>query len=285
MLTTVPLLSFAMSLKLQQHDIDRWDEEGVLVLRNFFDTDQVDAVNDAVDKLWQDRGALVPKIVIDTHIQSVRSFRQLLKYASLETRRHPYKINDLYLENPAIRAMSLNSSLCEHLTELLGGTPMAFNSLNFEHGSQQNNHRDTLFMPSRLPNKMLGSWIALEEVSTVNGPIHYYPGSHKIPPFRFSNGKQNAVAAELHEFDAYMSAAIRERSIEPVAFEAGAGDVLIWHAELLHGGAAIVNKHSTRKSLVTHYYRKQDYWHRFWQIRREHGKGYFLKRSHQAVRI
>jgi ectoine hydroxylase-related dioxygenase (phytanoyl-CoA dioxygenase family) len=32
------------------------------------------------------------------------------------------------------------------------------------------------------------------------------------------------------------------------------GDVLIWHANLIHGGAPIRNKALTRKSMVVHYY-------------------------------
>ena len=36
-------------------------------------------------------------------------------------------------------------------------------------------------------------------------------------------------------------------------FEANKGDLLIWHADLLHGGAKIENPSRTRKSLVTHF--------------------------------
>jgi ectoine hydroxylase-related dioxygenase (phytanoyl-CoA dioxygenase family) len=32
------------------------------------------------------------------------------------------------------------------------------------------------------------------------------------------------------------------------------GDVLIWHANLVHGGAPILNPALTRKSMVVHYY-------------------------------
>jgi ectoine hydroxylase-related dioxygenase (phytanoyl-CoA dioxygenase family) len=37
-------------------------------------------------------------------------------------------------------------------------------------------------------------------------------------------------------------------------FLAKKGDVLIWHANLVHGGAPILNKSLTRKSMVVHYY-------------------------------
>jgi phytanoyl-CoA hydroxylase len=263
--------------------LNSWDQDGVLILRNLFCADSISEINATVDKLWQDKEFLLPKIVIDTHIQSGQSFRQLLKYTSLESRQYPYKLNAIYLEEPSVRDMILNEALCQHLAALLDGTPMVFNSLNFEYGSQQHNHRDTLFMPPRVANKMVVSWIALEDVSLDNGPVRYYPGSHKIAPFRFSNGKQNAVQSELHEFDAYMKQAMLEREIKPAAFEANAGDVLTWHSELLHGGSAILDRQATRKSLVTHYYRKQDYRHRFWQIKKQHADGCYLKWSHQSI--
>ncbi len=275
----------APSTNCLSEELSCWDQDGVLVLRNFFDSARVNEVNEAIDTLWCDRKTLSSKIVIDTHLQSSRSFRQLLKYTSLESRQHPYKINDLYLEIPVIRNLILNELLCQYLSVLLDGSPMAFNTLNFEHGSQQNDHRDSLFMPPRVPNKLAVSWIALEDVTADNGPLRYYPGSHKIPPFKFSNGRQNDVKAELELFDTYMKEAINERAIKPVSFEAKAGDVLIWHSELLHGGEPIVNKGSSRKSLVTHYYRKKDYLHRFWQIKKHHSDGYFFKRPHQEVQI
>jgi len=28
---------------------------------------------------------------------------------------------------------------------------------------------------------LLGAWISLEDMTDDNGPLHYYPGSHKLP--------------------------------------------------------------------------------------------------------
>jgi len=59
-----------------------------------------------------------------------------------------------------------------------------------------------------------------------------------------------------------------------------AGDVLIWHEELVHGGSPIIDMTRTRMSLVTHY----------WGYscipvgsRLTHGDGWFLLREQQAV--
>jgi ectoine hydroxylase len=44
--------------------------------------------------------------------------------------------------------------------------------------------------------------------------------------------------------------------IEPREFLPRKGDVLIWHANLLHGGRAIAAPGATRRSLVAHYFAK-----------------------------
>jgi hypothetical protein len=47
-----------------------------------------------------------------------------------------------------------------------------------------------------------------------------------------------------------------EHNLEKKTFLARKGDILIWHANLLHGGEPITKEGSTRKSMVFHYYTK-----------------------------
>ena len=44
------------------------------------------------------------------------------------------------------------------------------------------------------------------------------------------------------------------RDCDASEFHAGLGDVLIWHSDLVHGGAALLDRGSTRWSQVTHYF-------------------------------
>ena len=34
---------------------------------------------------------------------------------------------------------------------------------------------------------MCGVWVALEDIDANNGPLHYYPGSHKLPIFELND--------------------------------------------------------------------------------------------------
>ena len=258
-----------------------WKEDGYIVIRNFFNPTDVDHINHLVDHLWVTRTSDSNKLIIDTHLNTDQHQRMLFRNVTKEVRASPYKLNDLYLEHEEIRNVVLNMELTRIIGLLLKGTPLVINTLNFEFGSQQDDHVDTFYMPPKKTNCMLATWIALESITLESGPIRYYPKSHRIPPFLFSNGKTNAVSSELPEFYSYIQKEMQERNIKAETFTAEAGDLFIWHAQLLHGGTPITDPNKTRKSLVTHYFRKAEYRHLFWRLKKAHKNGYYYKRPHQ----
>lgn len=236
-----------------------WDDNGFVLLKGFFSSEQIDQVNGLVDNLWKTRKKLGPEYVIDIFVESEKERRVYFCDAPKDARHAPYKLNDLFLSSDQIRHTVAGKALEPILTEVLDGFPLICNTLSFEFGSQQEYHFDTFYMPSPTPNKMVASWIALEDATLENGPLSYYPGSHKIPPYLFSNGRTIAIPEEMDDFRAYMKKEIEERGLEPETLLAEKGDVLVWHSQLFHGGSPIKDKSKTRKSLVTHYFTKEDF--------------------------
>jgi ectoine hydroxylase-related dioxygenase (phytanoyl-CoA dioxygenase family) len=55
-------------------------------------------------------------------------------------------------------------------------------------------------------------------------------------------------------YEDYLETEIKKRGAKPEVFLARKGDVLIWHANLLHGGMPVLNPKLTRKSMVAHYF-------------------------------
>ena len=261
----------------------KWQTDGFVILRNCLPETQVSAVNALVDRLWRERRRLPLPVTIDINLESGSQQRVLLRNTTDEVRLEPYKINDLYLEFDEVRAASLNPGLTRVLSLLLAGAPMVCNTLNFEYGSQQTDHVDSFYMPSRKKNCMLASWIALDDVTEGNGPVRLYPGSHLIPPYRFSNGGIRAIGSEMPACQQYLKKQVHEREIREERFLAEPGDVLIWHSQLLHGGTPIVDSSMRRRSLVTHYFRQRDYRHHLWRVRKHNAGGYYYNRRHQAV--
>lgn len=246
-----------MTLSEQQRQ--DWDNDGYLLLKGFYSAERIGQINALIDRLWKQRRSLGPEYVIDIFVESPDERRVYFADAPKNARQKPYKLNDLYLSQSDVRDLIVGQELAPILQELLQGTPMVCNTLNFEFGSQQDYHFDTFYMPSPTPNKMVASWIALEDTTMDNGPLSYYPGSHKIPPYHFSSGSTIIVNDEMPKFRDYVYGEIKERGLKPATLLANKGDVLIWHSQLFHGGSKIVDPTMTRKSLVTHYFTNEDF--------------------------
>jgi phytanoyl-CoA hydroxylase len=257
-----------------------WDANGFVVLPGHFSRQQIDAVNGHIDQLWQESRTRRRETVVDIFIGTPREKRTRLSDAPLEARLTPHKLNDLYLESDVIRQVVLEERLASVLEEVLEGPPLACNSLNLEFGSQQRDHTDSLYMTAPVGLYLAASWIALEDGSPDSGPLRYYAGSHKIPPFLFSTGAISAVDAEMPRYYEYMLRELERRGIKAETFVPTVGDVFIWHSQLYHGGEPIKNASLTRRSLVTHYWRAQD-------VPRRHGAvgphRYYFRRPPQRV--
>ena len=69
-------------------------------------------------------------------------------------------------------------------------------------------------------------------------------------------GRTKVTNGDYQEYGKILETTLRmceERGLETKTFMAKKGDVLIWHADLMHGGAPIQDLERTRKSLVAHF--------------------------------
>jgi ectoine hydroxylase-related dioxygenase (phytanoyl-CoA dioxygenase family) len=103
--------------------------------------------------------------------------------------------------------------------------------------------------------KLAASWLALEDIKPGTGELEYYVGSHRAPDFLFA-GEHKWLEAAPHEHDKFLASLHEDASkygFQKSSFLGDEGDVLIWHADLAHGGGVITKPDSTRQSLVTHF--------------------------------
>jgi ectoine hydroxylase-related dioxygenase (phytanoyl-CoA dioxygenase family) len=242
---------------LDAEQVRHFQEQGYLVLPGFLDAAAVAGVNAAVERAWSDRSIYNP-LTISAFTNSASYTETYLRNVDRSARQHNYKINHLYLYDPFVRELLLGDAVQEVAAQLLEGTPLLFNSLNMEWGSEQRFHFDTFYMPPPVPGRLVVFWFALEDVRPGAGALQYYPRSHLVPPYRFSHGAIWALPDEMDAFDRYVDAEIRERGLEPVSFLPRQGDVFVWHAQLYHGGSRIEDRRLTRRSLVAHFWRVED---------------------------
>jgi ectoine hydroxylase-related dioxygenase (phytanoyl-CoA dioxygenase family) len=266
-----------VQLKYDATLVQKWQDDGYVVLPQFYSEADTDAAKAAVAHAWTDRPSRVVVDDLDTD--------QRMKIGDVgeEARhRHRFKVNDLFLEYESIRWLALNARITPILKALLADTPVLCNSLNFLQGSAQGDHVDALYMTPRSQGHLIAIWVALEDCHLDAGPLRYYPGSHKIEQYVFSTGSNHFVPEEMPLWSRYMEGEVRRLGLTAQTFAARRGDVFIWSAHLLHGGSPIESPGKSRNSMVFHYFSEHDCRAIGSRIVPKAG-GYWMHRMHQPV--
>ena len=270
---------------LTNEQISFFHDNGYLILKGVLSPADVAEFKQRVDAFWAQKSNLAELKIdcLDGPLCTPASNRYYFSEIDEAARQHSYKLNDAHLSDRVVARLSTHRRVIDAISDLLSATPLVCNSLIFERGSQQPAHFDTFYMPSKTPNMMCASWIAFDPVTGDNGPLFYYPKSHLLPPFLFSNGQIGWIDSESADATAHIDRVIADHGLEKVYFYPDPGDVLIWHAQLLHGGGAIADDSQTRMSLVTHYWTTLDFPNEGdWMPTPETG-GLRLRRDHQAA--
>lgn len=217
-----------------KNSINDFEEKGFAILQNYLSDSTVNAINDEIKNL-KDKG-VIKQVYGGKIMFAIHSSDLLLKTGN-------------------------DKDLIELLSILLKGKATLFQSINFIKGSEQATHSDSIHMTTFPLGGLLGVWIALEDTDEENGPLHYYPGSHKLPYYLNSDyeneGNSWMIGDKSYtEYEKMIEHRIAEQGLKKMIFKARKGDLLIWHANLFHGGEAHKNKERTRKSVVFHYFKE-----------------------------
>jgi ectoine hydroxylase-related dioxygenase (phytanoyl-CoA dioxygenase family) len=166
-----------------------------------------------------------------------------------------------FKKSPLINEVANQKALIDILNFLLGKEVVLFQTINFITGSEQRPHSDSIHMTTYPLGYLIAGWLALEATNNSNGPLIYYPGSHRLPYLLNSDFNQGETPLTIgkkvySDYEDLIEDQIKLNGFAKKEFYAKKGDLFIWHANLLHGGSPILNKESTRKSMVMHYYAK-----------------------------
>jgi hypothetical protein len=173
------------------------------------------------------------------------------------------RIQDAWKFNEKVRTLATLDIVYDKLRLLYRREPIPFQTLNFPVGTQQNTHSDMIHFSSIPQRFMCGVWIACEDITNDNGPLHYYPKSHKLPFYdmidmgvKASNTfeKKKAMMAYFENYEVFIQEIIKALELKKEVLNIKKGQALIWAANLLHGGEHILKPGSTRHSQVNHYY-------------------------------
>ncbi len=175
------------------------------------------------------------------------------------------RAHDAWTRDAAVRAVAAHPAVLDVLRLLYGREPLPFQTLNFLSGTEQRTHSDTIHFSSLPSGFMCGVWMALEDVSARQGPLHYVPGSQLLPELDYEQLGVPAVdgahdwanpntRTSYLEYEKKIDALTRENGARREELAIARGSFLVWSANLLHGGSPRDDRSLTRKSQVTHYY-------------------------------
>ena len=225
-----------------QAKIKQFITDGYLILEGFAPQSDTDALNEEVDRLLHDgkagfnyTGRKIFNLVERSELADQRFFR------------HPEILKLLHF--------------------LMGKKVIPFQTMNFRLGSEQRPHSDLIHMTTEPQGYLIATWFALESCTNENGPLIYYPGSHRLPfvstdDYDSGNGTFTLGGDSNARYEDKIAEILAQSGIQPKMFLANRGDVLIWHANLIHGGSPITGKDATghgltRKSMVCHYFTEE----------------------------
>lgn len=173
------------------------------------------------------------------------------------------RLQDAWTHNADVKEVATAPKVLEVLRVLYRREPIPFQTLNFNVGTQQRTHSDMIHFSSVPQRFMCGVWIAFEDIHAGNGPLHYYPKSHKLPFFDMVDmnlrGSDSRSIDETYgyyakQYENFIQASIEDMGLKKAILNMKKGQALIWAANLLHGGEKITQEGATRWSQVTHYY-------------------------------
>lgn len=219
-----------------------WADNGYLILPGLIPRDKTNGAWTAYEEAL-DAGLFGPPRYIDEH-QELRD-----------------RILDPHLQVPQIKNLQADPTLLRWTDLLLGRASIPFQTIIGHAGSQQAAHSDSIHMTTYPLGFLCAAWIAFEDIGPDAGPLEFYPRSHRLPyifsadisiaPYEF---KQKGYAFLNERYDPVVAAACERAGLKKETFLAAQGDVLLWHANLVHAGARRNNPSLSRKALVCHYF-------------------------------
>jgi ectoine hydroxylase-related dioxygenase (phytanoyl-CoA dioxygenase family) len=222
----------------------QYAQQGYVILKQLLD-------HPTIDEVW---GAAYDRAVPAGRIKPAPEQKT-------EADPYPGHVMNAHLQVPEIQKLFADPQLLAWVELLLGRSPIPFQTLLFPKGREQLAHSDSIHMTTYPLGYLCAAWIALEDIHPDSGPLVYYPGSHRLPyvfsvdvglsPTEFRDRQYAAVG---EKYEPYIQQLIQEKRLQPQCFHPQKGDVLLWHANLLHGGSERRDIRHSRKSLVCHYF-------------------------------
>jgi ectoine hydroxylase-related dioxygenase (phytanoyl-CoA dioxygenase family) len=198
--------------------------------------------------------AVAPEALLDAIVEALRNLYGKPLHERDGVVYYRNRIQDAWRIDEHVKALALAPRVLALLQDLFGRKPLPFQTINFRIGSQQKAHSDALHFNSEPEGFMCGVWVALEDVDMDNGPVVFYPGSHRLPFVSMADAGLEANESSYGDYERHIEQLIQRDGLEPRFATIEKGQALVWAANLLHGGSPQPDRARSRHSQVTHYF-------------------------------
>ncbi|PTB20715.1 phytanoyl-CoA dioxygenase [Trinickia symbiotica] len=174
----------------------------------------------------------------------------------------PARVLNPHFKVDAVRDMLFDDRMSDIVSLLLGVKALPFQTIIGHKSSEQLQHSDSIHMSTYPAGYLVANWIAFEDIHPDSGPLVYHPGSHKLPYLMADNlgisfDVGYAAYHKVYEPAVQLQLLIQDHKLETKYLVPKKGDVLLWHANLLHGGSKLNDPlQVSRKALVCHFFAK-----------------------------
>lgn len=227
-------------------NVEEFIEKGVTVLHQVIDHLLIDKLLETMN----DTKFLSRDDIFSSYGQTIKPIKDIEIDIPLT------KLLDLYVKVDCASELLCCDAIKEFLEIMFSEKAKLFQSLYFKKGSTQSLHQDpTYVVIDEYPHNLIASWIALEDVKEGSGELVYIEGSHRKLIFRYKNNKIHWNVEDGHELHNHHLYCLQEmaKELSLTQYLPKKGDVLFWHAGLVHGGSPIKDHSLTRHSIVGHY--------------------------------
>ena len=224
---------------------DYYDEWGYAVIRNVVPTDNIERFMDAYRSIRSS-----PAFVYYSQSRQIALRPKTNKHGFIqESMQNASRLAFFPQFAKTFQSCIYHDGVADSLSIVTGEEKhVSWQNMFFDQSTGTVDHQDSWYLDTDPPGHLVGVWYALEDIEEDSGPFFVSPGSHKIGLIERSQFP--AHADYVNEVQSRMT----DLSIEQKPMPLKRGDILIWHAYLIHGALGCKNASHSRKSFTSHFY-------------------------------
>ncbi len=207
-------------MKLNSKELQKFKEDGFLIIRDFLDEDRCDAIKD------------IAKVHLKYKIEPIETEYEYIGIDKDEYKSSVRRLRQVYDRDILFKEWMENKKIYPILEQLLEEEPILITA---HHNSIMTKlaktstytcwHRDSRYWSYDGKN-LISVWLALGVENSQNGVLEFIPGSHNMDLKDYQFDEKSFFRSDLEENISLIK--------KKVSFELNKGDIVLFHSELLH---------------------------------------------------